>query len=403
MSKEQQQFLEKAKEGHSIFLTGKAGTGKTFVLSQFTEWLKEQKKNYVIVAPTGIAAFNAGGVTIHHLFGLFVFRDGEINNKINTYPFRRDSYFDSTNNDQRRNILKNADVVIIDEVSMLRPDVLDAMNWKLENSSLGGLNKKQVIFCGDLKQLPVIVSSKKEQDCLKESYKGFYFNNSFIYNEIKPIEISLDTVYRQSDMDFIDNLNLLRENKHTDYFKRFVSDEIPIPNSIILAPKNSTVNDYNIKGLLSLEGSSIEFKSSYFGDAKPSDFMVMNNISVKDGAKIMYLTNEKGLFNGSLGTLVVKNNDYFFKKSSGDLILLEKYKFRNYDYEFNESRETIEMVETGGIDQYPIKLAYAMSIHKCQGLTLEFVTADLRGHWQHEQMYVAISRVTSPDGLKIII
>ena len=138
---------------------------------------------------------------------------------------------------------------------MLRPDVLDAMNWKLEKSGLDGLNKKQIIFCGDLKQLPVIVSSKKEQDSLKENYRGFYFNNSFIYNEINPIEISLDTVYRQSDMDFIDNLNLLRENRPTNYFKRFVSDNTPIPNSVILAPKNSTVNDYNIKGLLSLEGS----------------------------------------------------------------------------------------------------------------------------------------------------
>lgn len=403
MSKQQEYFLEKAKEGHSIFLTGKAGTGKTFVLSQFTDWLKEKNKNFVIVAPTGIAAFNAGGVTIHHLFGLFVFRNGEINTKRNTYPFKKDSYFDSSKNDQRRSILKNADVIIVDEVSMLRPDVLDAMNWKLENSGLPTLNNKQIIFCGDLKQLPVIVASKKEHDALKLNYKDFYFNEAFIYKKINPLNINLETVYRQSDMDFIDNLNLLRENKPTDYFKRFVSDDKPIKNSIILAPKNKTVNEYNVKGLISLEGELIEFNSDYFGDAKPSDFMVSDSIHLKNGAKIMYLVNEKGLFNGSLGELVVKDDKYYFKKNNGDLILLEKYKFRNYDYEFNEATQTINRVETGGIDQYPIKLAYAMSIHKCQGLTLELVTADLRGYWQHEQMYVAISRVISPEGLKIII
>jgi ATP-dependent exoDNAse (exonuclease V) alpha subunit len=356
------------------------------------------------VAPTGIAAFNAGGVTIHHLFGLFVFKDGQISTKENTYPFKKNNYFDSDKNDQRRSILNNADVIIIDEVSMLRCDVLDAMNWKLQNSSLETLDKKQIIFCGDLKQLPTIVSNNEEKEALQDRYKGYLFKDSFIYNKINPKEINLETVYRQSDMDFIDNLNLLRENKDTDYFKKFVSDEEPIKDSIILAPKNKTVNEYNIKGLLNLEGSLIELKSQYFGDAKPSDFMVSNNINLKNRAKVMYLVNEKGLFNGSLGQFIVDNGSYYFKPiKTNSLIPLEKYKFRNFEYQYDENTEQIKKFETGGIDQYPVKLAYAMSIHKSQGLTLDLVTADLRGAWQHEQIYVAVSRVTSPEGLKIIV
>lgn len=389
LTNKQQEFLEAVAAGNNIFLTGKAGTGKSFIIRRAMELLKDQGKKVIAVAPTGIAANNIGGQTIHSLFQLSPF--GVLS-------------FDTCNflSKASREVLSKADVVIIDEVSMLRPDILDGMHYTLKKSGLKGLYTKQLIFVGDLKQLPVILDDNT-RSVLLQTYQGDTFLDALIMERLNLQTIELDEILRQSNETFISALNEIREGRRSPYFKQFLSTQ---PRGIILAPHNSTVQEYNERGLRAQPGELFTFTSRITGTAKPEDFNLESVIRVKDGCRIMYLANshDNPLRNGTLGTFVAKEGKFFIKVDGSEVeYALEEIMVTKKQYVFNRDKDVLELKELGTIVQYPFKLAYALSIHKSQGLTFDEVTVDLRRPcFQPGQMYVALSRVKTPEGLRII-
>ncbi|TPE44957.1 ATP-dependent DNA helicase [Pontibacter mangrovi] len=389
LSSKQELFLDMALQGKNIFLSGKAGTGKSTVTKLAIEKLQKDGRKVVAIAPTGIAANNVGGQTIHSLFNIppFGVMDFESCNFVRS---------------EKRVLFDAIDTIFIDEVSMLRPDVLDAIHWTLRKNGCKGLSQKQVIFVGDLKQLPPILNDTTKAR-LYESYKGHTFSDALIFEKLTPEIIELDEILRQSDNDFINALNLCREGIKTEYFRQFVADA---PNTgVILAPHNATVQAYNKASLAALPSKQLVFHAKIEGKLKADDFNLEAIVEVKDGAKVMYLCNSKDapLFNGCLGDFVVKDDLNFIRVGEVEYPL-EPVKFTKKEYVFNKTLDKLELQEVGSIEQIPIKLAYAMSIHKSQGLTFDEVTVDLKKPcFQAGQMYVALSRVRKPEGLRILI
>lgn len=387
-SKKQSEFLELAETGNNLFLTGKAGTGKSHIIRELISRLKARKKKVIALAPTGIAANNIEGQTIHSMFSIPPF--GIITSE-DVNHLKREKY----------RLLTLVDVIIVDEVSMLRPDILDAMHWTLEKNRCGGLEKKQIIFVGDLKQLPVVLDDNAKSVLYDKGYKGHTFQDALVYSSLEVQKIELDEILRQSDPEFIDNLNIIREGGKSEYFRQFVSQE---SSGIVLAPHNATVQGYNERGLESVDSKMHTFKAKVHGNVNAHDFNVESEIRVKHGCKIMYLVNSKEnpLRNGTLGEFVVKDGEYFIE-CQGVNYKLEKFEFTKKEYVFDHSEGALILRIIGSLEQYPFKLAYALSIHKAQGLTFEQVTVDLTlPCFQTGQMYVALSRVTAPYGLRII-
>lgn len=392
-SKKQQTFLNHINKGENVFLTGKAGTGKSYVVKAAIDLLKRQGKNVIALAPTGVAANNIGGQTIHSMFSL--------------RPYGLLSH-DTCNflKTEKRRLLNKIDVIFIDEVSMLRPDILDACNWTLLKNGCGGLATKQLIFIGDLKQLPPIIDDNF-RSVMMQLYKGEGFYHALCYPDLKITTIELDEILRQSDEKFIEALNHIRDGKKHEYFRQF--QNLP-QKGIVLAPHNATVAEYNARGLALLEGPEYTFDAIIEGNVKAADFNFDTKVTVKKGAKIMYLSNSKNnpLINGTLGIFNMRKGfngdpDAYFITVNGIDYSLEKHKLTKIEYVLSADGKKLELQEIGSIEQYPIKLAYALTIHKSQGLTFDEITLDLSlPCFSKGQMYVALSRVRSPNGLTII-
>ena len=284
---------------------------------------------------------------------------------------------------------------------MLRADMLDGINWTLLKNGCSGLIEKQVVFIGDMKQLPAPIDDNMRSVMLQK-YDGVEFHHAKIYHSLNVTQIELDEVLRQDDEEFILNLNIVREGGKSPYFKKFLNTS---GSGIVLAPHNATVAKYNDEGFRSVQGKEYVFNASIQGNVKADEFNVETTIRVKDGCRIMYLANSKNnnLVNGTLGIFRAVDNKYFIEVD-GVQYSLEYMKFTKKEYVLNEEQNKLELQDIGSINQMPIRLAYALTIHKSQGLTFDEVTVDLsRPCFSDGQLYVALSRVRKPEGLAILV
>ncbi|WP_270541123.1 HRDC domain-containing protein [Bacteroides zhangwenhongii] len=395
------QFIENT--GTHLFLTGKAGTGKTTFLRR----LKEQSpKRMVILAPTGIAAINAGGVTIHSFF------------QLSFAPFVPETTFNSSQthyrfSKEKRNIIRSMDLLVIDEISMVRADLLDAIDSALRRyrdreKPFGGV---QLLMIGDLQQLAPVVK-ENEWEMLKNYYETPYFFASRALRETVYMTIELKTVYRQSDTFFLSLLNKIRENQADDEVlnelnRRFQPGFRPRKEEgyIRLTTHNYQAQKVNDNELASLPGQTYSFRAEIDGTFPEYLYPADEVLTIKAGAQIMFLKNdpssEKRYYNGMIGEVAAVNDAGMIVrgKDNGNEFQLLPEEWGNYKYVLNEETKEITEEIEGTFRQYPIRLAWAITIHKSQGLTFERAIIDARNSFAHGQTYVALSRCKTLEGM----
>ena len=402
----------------NIFLTGKAGTGKTTLLHKI---INTCYKNTVVVAPTGIAALNAGGVTIHSMFQLpfasFLptLSNPPIVNEFlrfeNRFSLRK--HFQMHKNKQQ--VIRNMELLIVDEVSMLRADVLDAMDYMLQfirkdKRPFGGV---QVLFIGDLLQLPPVVK-QEEWEVLKHYYKGMFFFQSEVITQNPLLYVELETIYRQTDKLFISILNHLRENQLTSedikQLEKYVQPDFPkkhLKDYITLTTHNAKADAMNQREMSKLSSPLFSYEADIVDDFPEYLYPIEKVIQLKEGARVMFIKNdisgEHLFFNGKMGTVVsLSEGEINVKLDGGRVINVERYEWENVRYKLNETTKDIEEERLGSFTQYPLRLAWAITIHKSQGLTFEKAILDLASVFASGQAYVAFSRLRSLDGLILL-
>ena len=395
------------KTSANLFLTGKAGTGKTTFLKQLKE---KSPKRMVVLAPTGIAAINAGGMTIHSFFQLpfspyipgTTFGSGEQKR----YQFSK----------LKRNIIRSIDLLVIDEISMVRSDLLDAIDSvlrqyrKRHDLPFGGV---QLLMIGDLQQLAPVVTAQEEQ-LLKEHYDTPFFFSSNALKQVGYLTVELKKVYRQQDEQFISLLNQIRENRASDATlqalnQRFIPNFEPPKNSnfIRLTTHNAPAQYINEQQLAALPSRAFsytaEVENNFPESSYPADFM----LTLKPGAQVMFIKNDPQhrFYNGMIGEVIgVKPDEEGDKiivrsKDSDEEFELEKMEWVNAKYTINEETKEIEETVEGKFRQYPLRLAWAITIHKSQGLTFEHAIIDASHSFTHGQTYVALSRCKTLEGM----
>lgn len=409
-----EQFINQTKQ--SIFLTGKAGTGKTTLLRKIKE---STYKNTAIVAPTGIAALNAGGVTIHSFFQLpFSSFIPEFGAQPAFSEYLKFETKDSlkrhfTMNKTRLQLIRSLELLIIDEVSMLRADLLDAIDWSLRNirrthEPFGGL---QVLFIGDLLQLPPVVK-QEEWQVLSQYYKGIFCFHAKVFQEAQPLYIELTTIYRQQDSAFIAVLNNLRNNRIStqdiELLNAFVKPDFDASKQegfITLTTHNHKADDINTKALAALQTSSFQYEAEITGDFPKHLYPIEETLHLKIGAQVMFIKNDASLdkqfYNGKMGKIASLSDGeitvYFPEEKK--TISVEKFEWRNIRYVLNPTTGEIEEESLGTFVHYPLKLAWAITVHKSQGLTFDKAVLDVADVFAPGQAYVALSRLRSLDGL----
>ena len=401
---------------YPVFLTGKAGTGKTTLLKKI---IQTTHKQTIIVAPTGIAALNAGGVTIHSFFQLpfssFIpdFINGNIGNESVKFESKSTLTKHFKMNATRKALIQNLELLIIDEVRMLRADLLDAIDWMLRNvrksnEAFGGV---QVLFIGDLLQLPPVVK-QDEWQVLSKYYRGSFFFNAKVIEEKFPIFIELEKIYRQDDDSFISFLNDLRNNQltndHVLKLNQYVKKEgiFEQEGYVTLTTHNYKADNINQKELQKIEGKSYFFEAEITGEFPPHMYPIDANLEFKKDAQIMFIKNDivnsdKQYYNGKMGVIkeISSNEIMVYFKEEDKTIEVSKYEWNNVKYVQNNESGEIEEEVVGTFVQYPIKLAWAITIHKSQGLTFEKAILDVSNVFAPGQAYVAFSRLKSLDGL----
>lgn len=397
-----QKFLDLVLSGKNVFLTGKAGTGKSTTLRYLLDIIREKNIEYVVLAPTGIAAKNVGGATIHSLFQL-PFAPYLPGHKL---PGLADL------NQDNIEILERIEILFIDEISMVRCDTLDKVDLVLKsvrknNLPFGGV---QVVLIGDLMQLMPVVKDE-HWEILKTKYDSPYFFSSKVYDSIDFSFVELTKVQRQSDRDFIRMLNHLRIGKPTNA-------DICLLNSrhrkkakydittLKLATKRSIVHYYNQMGLSSLSGNSCYYYATIENRFPREEYPTDRELELKEGAWVMFAFNDcnkpRRFVNGDMGKVLnMDENSVCVKKDNGEVITLSKMKWDYEEYFINPQTKCIETHVVGSFSQIPLKLAWSVTIHKSQGLTLDKVIIDPRCAFCDGQIYVALSRCKTLEGISL--
>ncbi|MEB2779828.1 helix-turn-helix domain-containing protein [Algoriphagus sp. C2-6-M1] len=403
--------------GAPIFLTGKAGTGKTTFLKSLAQ---QTHKNHVIVAPTGIAALNAGGVTIHSQFlfpiGFFLpvkEPEGNFSDQYGCFTQHTLSRKHPLNA-LRKNVLKSIELLVIDEVSMLRADVLDAIDYRLRSvkrnysAPFGGV---QVLMIGDLFQLPPIVRDNEWQ-ILSKFYPSMHFFEARVLQDSGLVYLELDKIFRQQDEDFIEVLNHLRENRVTaedvallnKHYK--TQDEIAeIKDCITITTHNYKADQINRDRLMALKGQSKFYEADIEKDFPENIYPLPKSLELRVGAQVMFIKNDstgnQDYFNGKLATVEELEDDQIRVLLEGKRFVyqLRKEIWENKKYIINPDTKELEEEVIGTFSQYPIKTAWAVTVHKSQGLTFDQAIIDVGNAFAPGQVYVALSRLRSMEGL----
>lgn len=401
-----------------VFLTGKAGTGKTTFLRKL---IQLTHKKAMICAPTGIAAINASGVTIHSLFQLpfgafFPDAAGSLVNQNINFNFNTPRTIVKHLNMQgnKRRLIQELELLVIDEVSMLRADMLDAIDFSLRyirrnrNVPFGGV---QLLFIGDLHQLPPVVKND-EWRIMAGFYKSIYFFDALALQNNPPVYIELDKIYRQDDAVFINLLNNLRNNKITPedtalLRQHFKQDFKPAAdeNYITLTTHNNKADAINRERLTQLRTKSYFFDAKVTGEFNEYAYPNEKSLELKVGAQVMFIKNdmtaEKRYYNGKIGVVhhIEKDMIEIELPEERTVISVSPYTWENVKYKLNEATNEIAENVAGSFVQYPIKLAWAITVHKSQGLTFDKAIIDIGDAFAPGQAYVALSRLRSLKGL----
>ncbi|MFO7370940.1 MAG: helix-turn-helix domain-containing protein [Bacteroidales bacterium] len=396
----------------NIFLTGKAGTGKTTFLHNLR---KMSPKRMIVVAPTGVAAINAGGVTIHSFFQLpfhphvpsQYIRAGNLHQPT---PAETGSYKLSR---EKVNIIKSLDLVVIDEISMVRADLLDAVDailrrHKDRDQPFGGI---QLLMIGDLQQLAPVVKDE-DREILDRYYDTTFFFGSLALRSTDYVTIELRHIYRQQDKQFINLLNQIRDNRLDTPSQALLNDRYnPHFNKgseegyITLTTHNSQAQAINNTKLEQLPGKEHSFKAIIRDDFPEYAYPTAQELLLKTGAQVMFVKNDisrdKLYYNGKIGKVTGFDDDTIIVECPGDdaPIQVELAEWQNMKYSLNEESKEIEETAIGTFIQYPLKLAWAITIHKSQGLTFDKVIIDARAAFAHGQVYVALSRCRTLEGI----
>ncbi len=375
----------------SIFITGKAGTGKTTLLKYFK---KNTTKNIAVLAPTGVAAVNIGGQTIHSFF---------------RFPPRLIQK-DNIHKRHKSEIFQKLDTLIVDEVSMVRADMMDGIDYALrinrENMGVpfGGV---QMVFFGDLFQLSPVVE-KEARDILKQLYGSPYFFKAKAFNKLSLRYVELNKNYRQSDTQFIDLLNKIRNKTQDDDDLNLLNERVKksmpgdAPHCVLLTTTNSRANAINEERLAELPSREYRYEAVITKQFEESAYPAESCLRLKKGAQIILIRNDvdKKWVNGTIAQVEELSSETIKVSIKGRIYDVPKSSWEKIEYAYNEDEDKIEEKIIGTFEQYPIKLAWAITIHKSQGQTFDNVVIDLAaGAFTHGQVYVGLSRCTSLEGI----
>jgi ATP-dependent DNA helicase PIF1 len=375
------------------FITGKAGSGKSALLNYFKS---NTNKRIIVLAPTGIAALNIGGQTIHSFFKI---KPGVVESSGIRLP------------NETIEILKNIDALIIDEISMVRADLIDAIDGCLrrlrdKESAFGGI---QLIMFGDLYQLPPIMNDQALHNYFKLRYGGYFFFNARVWQDTELVTYELTKIFRQTGKKFKDILNAVRSGQVNEQLLKELNQrskvELPSSGVITLGATNKIVEEINSQKLNALSGREYVYEACIEGKIGSHEYLIEKTLKLKVGAQIMMIKNDKDKrwVNGSLGKIIKLSHHEIWVSINGSSYSIPKYTWSKVKYTFDQASGLIEENSVSQITQYPIRLAWAMTIHKSQGQTYSSCAVDLKdGVFAHGQAYVALSRCKSLSSLYLL-